>query len=80
MGYRHQGPVQTLRDALDARIMLWVFCLNCGHRIRQHPWVWSQKLGPVPLQEAAQKSRCRACGKADCVLLPSREVDYGGRR
>lgn len=55
--------------------MLWVFCLNCGHRVRQHPWVWSQKLGPVPLAEDAAKSRC----KADCVLLPSTGGSSSGR-
>jgi hypothetical protein len=70
----HKGPITTLGHALDAGIMLWIFCRNCGRAVKQHPWVWSQRLGPAPLDVAAGKSRCSKCGSRDCLLIPSKHT------
>jgi Zn ribbon nucleic-acid-binding protein len=74
----HTGPIKFLVDAIEARRMLWVFCIGCGHAQRLHPWRLSKKGGGLQtLDDVAKKCRCKKCGRQDTLVMPSRDYFEG---
>jgi hypothetical protein len=74
------GPdeIKFLVDAVEARRMLWVFCIGCGHAERLHPWHLSKRGGGLQtLEDVAKKCRCKKCGRQDALVIPSRMIFEG---
>jgi hypothetical protein len=73
------GTILYLVDAVEARRMLWVFCLGCGHADRLHPYKLARKGGGLQtLADVARKCRCSRCGSRDALVVPSR-MHFEGR-
>jgi len=66
-----KGPIETIRQAVQARRSIWAFCLDCGHAAMFDPWWLAQQLGEdMKLSEAGERLkcyRCKAVGKAHLV-------------
>jgi len=72
-------PIVYLVDALEARRMLWLFCMACGHSHRTHPHTLARRGGGLQtLEQAAGKCRCRRCGSRDAMVFPSL-MNFDGR-
>ena len=67
----YRGPIVSLRDAVTARRMLWLFCLACGHAHRTDPREVAFRLGAVTFGEMSPRLRCLRCGqKGRASILP----------
>jgi hypothetical protein len=69
------GEIKFLVDAMEARRLLWIFCLRCGHSTREHPYKIARgKIGGLAkLEEAAKHCKCRRCSSRAAMIVPSLE-------
>jgi hypothetical protein len=76
----HVGPVRSLRDAVRARRLLWLFCRCCGHAERVDPRDLAYKLGRnLSFDEMAPLLRCRRCTTRGKALVFPAELGFADR-
>jgi hypothetical protein len=76
MGRDWVGPINSLRDAYRARVLLWFFCLSCGHNGRFSPYELA-KLAKrdMTFDEIKPHLRCTRCKKlGNAEIFPSDQM------
>jgi hypothetical protein len=72
MVQEHVGPIGSLRGAVRARRLLWLFCRRCGHAERRDPRALAYRVArDLTFGELAPRLTCRRCktpGKAAVLL------------
>ena len=67
--------IRTLQDAASANVLLWLFCVVCGHAERADPFKLALKTGKnVALADQRPRLKCKRCGvKGHTEVFPSEQ-------
>ena len=68
--YVRTKHIESLQDAVRAKVLLWALCRHCGHTHRFDPVTLAYKYGALTTTQLAVRMRCDRCGMKQAAICP----------